>query len=104
MADILEEAAALVQCRECPWYKACVLPMRVSPEELRGQLLANLPPGDTASPYDMNKLLADIASAAQNMMLEGCPVFIKRLRANEELAQRIKRMMQRWSDETAEEG
>ena len=32
MSDILEEASSLIECKECPWYKACVMPMRFSAE------------------------------------------------------------------------
>jgi hypothetical protein len=32
-------------------------------------------------------------------MLEGCPVFIERLRKSPKLAQRIKEIMQNWSKE-----
>jgi len=28
MTDILNEAYGVVQCKECPWYKSCVMPMR----------------------------------------------------------------------------
>jgi len=41
-----------------------------------------------------------MASAAQNSLLEGCPIFIDRLRSDAKLAERIKRMMQEWSKET----
>ena len=34
--------------------------------------------------------------------LEGCPVFINRLRSSPELAQRIKQMMQNWGKEEGE--
>ncbi len=30
MGDILEEASSLIECKECAWYKACVMPMRVA--------------------------------------------------------------------------
>ncbi len=36
---------------------------------------------------------------AQNSLLEGCPVFINRLRTNPKLAQRVKEMMQGWGKE-----
>jgi hypothetical protein len=42
-----------------------------------------------------------MATAAQNSILEGCPIFIERLRSNPKLAQRLKDMMQNWS--TSEE-
>ena len=53
----------------------------------------------------MPQFLASLASAAQNSLLEGCPVFIQRLRSSPRLAERIKQMMQEWAqDETAEGG
>ena len=68
MGDVLNEAYGIAQCKECPWYKACVMPMRFT---------------------------------AQNSLLEGCPIFIDRLRANPKLAQRIKEIMQNWGKEEA---
>jgi len=44
-----------------------------------------------------------MAIAAQNSLLEGCPIFIARLRANPKLAQCIKEMMQSWGKEKEEE-
>jgi hypothetical protein len=41
MGDILNEAYGVVQCKECPWYKACVLPMRFTAEDIRRQLEAS---------------------------------------------------------------
>ena len=100
MGDILDEAAAVVQCRECPWYKSCVMPMRFSAEDIRRQL-----PGSPLSTDDatMSRYLGELASATQNFMLEGCPVFIQRLRANPKLAERIKNMMQNWGGEEEDE-
>ena len=100
MGDILNEAYRIVQCKECPWYKSCVTPMRFSAEDLRRQMEAT--PGLTgAAPPDANiqNLLAGMASAAQNSLLEGCPVFIERLRASPELAQKIKEVMKNWAKE-----
>jgi hypothetical protein len=37
--------------------------------------------------------------AAQNSMLEGCPVFIDRLRRSPELAQRVKELMRNWGQQ-----
>ena len=98
MSDILDEAAALVQCRECPWYRSCVMPMRFSAEDIRRQLQAALPGmgGGYGGEMAMQSLLASLSAAAQNLMLEGCPIFIERLRASPKLAERIKRMMQTW--------
>ncbi len=99
MGDILDEASALVQCKECPWYKSCVLPMRFNMEDLRRQLPAN---GLLAEDSGMIRYLTEMAQASQNFLLEGCPIFIERLRQNPKLAERIKRMMQTWGREEEE--
>ncbi len=101
MSDVLDEAYGLVQCRECPWYKSCVVPMRFTAEDIRRQLESSTPgmgiPGQ--ADLGMQNLLSSMATAAQNSLLEGCPIFIGRLRANPELAQRIKKLMQQWGKE-----
>ena len=98
MSDILNEAYRIMQCKDCPWYKSCVTPMRFSAEDLRRQLEASAP-GGTPSTDNMQNLLAGMATAAQNSLAEGCPVFIERLRASPELAQRIKEIMRNMSKE-----
>jgi hypothetical protein len=47
--------------------------------------------------------MASLLAAAQNLLLEGCPIFIERLRANPKLAQRLKNIMQKWGIEDEEE-
>ena len=98
MSDVLNEAHGIVQCRECPWYKSCMMPMRFTPEDIRRQLEQSAPGTGISQPADlgMQNLLSSMALAAQNSLLEGCPIFIDRLRANPKLAQRIKEMMQNW--------
>jgi hypothetical protein len=104
MADILDEAQSLVQCKTCPWYKNCVLPVRVTELDLRKQLGPNAAAGlPGIEDMGINQLLSGLASAAENSMLEGCPVFIDRLRTNPNLAIRLKKMMQEWSEENKEE-
>jgi len=100
MSDVFDEAQALLQCKSCPWYKNCVMPMRVTEEDLRRQLETSKPgtPISGAS-YEMSEFLSTMASAAQNSLLEGCPVFINRLRNSPKFAERIKKMMQEWSKE-----
>ncbi len=100
MDDVLDEAYGIVQCRECPWYKACVMPMRFTAEDIRRQL-ESAPGMNIAQSADfgMQNLLSNMATAAQNSLLEGCPVFIGRLRSNPKLAQRLKEIMQRWGRE-----
>jgi hypothetical protein len=101
MGDILNEAYRIMQCKECPWYKSCVTPMKFSAEDLRRQMEtsgSNLP-GTSPADSNMQNLLANMASAAQNSILEGCPVFIERLRTSPELAQKIKELMHNWNKE-----
>ncbi len=100
MADIINEAYGVVQCKECPWYKSCVTPMRFSAEDLRRQLESTaqgLSQG-TAPDLGLQNLLSGMASAAQNSLLEACPVFIERLRASPKLAQQLKQAMQNWGN------
>lgn len=101
MGDILNEAYGVVQCKECPWYKACVMPMRLTAEDLRKQIESSPLGLSSASPNDINlqNLLSSMATAAQNSILEACPVFIERLRANPKLAQTLKQIMQNWGNE-----
>jgi len=100
MGDILNEAYGVVQCKECPWYKACATPMRFTAEDLRKQMAASSPgsimPAGSAG---MDNFLAGMASAAQNSLLEACPIFIERLRSSPKLAQQLKQLMQNWSNE-----
>ncbi len=98
MEDVLSEAYGIVQCKECPWYKACVVPMRFTAEDIRRQLESSAPGMNVSPQVDlgMQNLLSSMATAAQNSLLEGCPIFIGRLRANPKLAQRLKELMQNW--------
>ncbi len=100
MGDILNEAYGIVQCKECPWYKSCVTPLKFTAEDIRRQLESS--PGMGISPtadLGLQNLLSSMAIAAQNLLLESCPVFIERLRANPKLAQRLKEIMQNWASE-----
>ncbi len=101
MSDVLDEAQAVVQCKTCPWYKHCVLPIRFTDEDLKRQLESSLPGFASAEPppFGVQQLLSSLVTAAENSLLEGCPVFINRLRSSPRLAERIKRLMQDWSDQ-----
>ena len=101
MGDVLDEAYAVVQCKECPWYKSCVVPMKFTAEDIRRQLAASAPGTNMSQQVDlgMENLLAGMATAAQNSLLEGCPVFIERLRTDPRLAQHLKEVMQKWGKE-----
>ena len=100
MGDILDQAQALLQCKSCSWYKNCVLPMRVTEEDLRKQIASMPGASSQVLPLGISELLSTMAAAAQNSLLEGCPVFIARLRSNPKLAERVKRLMQEWSEQT----
>jgi hypothetical protein len=101
MGDILNEAYGVIQCKECPWYKTCVSPMKFTAEDLKRQMEQSGQGIDAsqALPSGMQDFVSNMASAAQNSLLEGCPVFIERLRQSPELARRIKEIMQNWSKE-----
>ncbi len=101
MGDILDEAYGIAQCKECPWYKSCVVPMRFTAEDIHRQLESSAPGMNNPMQADLGiqNFLSNMASAAQNSLLEGCPVFIQRLRTSPKLAQRIKEMMQKWGKE-----
>jgi len=101
MGDVLSEAYGVVQCKECPWYKSCVTPMRFTAEDIRRQLESSAPGMNIPQQADLSlqNFLSSMASAAQNSLLEGCPVFIDRLRSSPKLAQRLKETMQNWGKE-----
>jgi len=101
MGDILNEAYGIVQCSECPWYKSCITPMRFSAEDIRRQMESSMPGVNRPQQADlgMQNLLSSMASAAQNSLLEGCPIFIERLRSSPKLAERLKQIMQGWAGE-----
>jgi hypothetical protein len=101
MSDVLNEAYGIVQCKECPWYKSCIMPMRFTAEDIRRQLESQAPGADISQQADLGiqNLISSMATAAQNSLLEGCPLFIERLRQSPRLAQRIKEIMQNWSQQ-----
>ncbi len=101
MGDVLDEVYGVVQCKECPWYKSCLTPMRFTAEDLKRQIeqTPGMGAGMQSGDLGMQNLLSSMASAAQNSLVEGCPIFIERLRSNPKLAQRVKEMMQNWSKE-----
>ena len=101
MDDILNEAYGIVQCKECPWYKTCAMPMKFTAEDIRRQMEQQAPGMGIPQQMDlgMQNLLGSMATAAQNSLLEACPTFIERLRSNPKLAQRLKEIMQNWSSE-----
>ena len=100
MGDVLDEAYGIMQCKECPWYKNCIMPVRLTSEDLRRQM-ASTPGTDISQQTDkgMQDLISSMATAAQNSLLEGCPILIERLRSNPKLMQQIKQIMQNWSQE-----
>jgi hypothetical protein len=100
MGDVLDEVYGVVQCRECPWYKSCAMPMRFTAEDLRKQLESTPGMNLAQADFGMQNLLSSMATAAQNSLVEACPIFIERLRSSPKLAQRIKQLMQNWTRES----
>lgn len=101
MDDILEEASSLIECKECPWYKACVMPMRFSAEDLMREM-RQVAPGtslDQMKEQEFHNLLLSMASVAQNVLLEGCPIFVRRLKSSPKLTEQLKKLMQAWGEE-----
>jgi hypothetical protein len=103
VTDILDEAQALIQCKACPWYKSCVLPVKLTEDELRKQLESSMPEATGTGQYGMQQLLSGLAAAAENSILEGCSVFINRLRSSPKLAEQVKKLMQEWSKESQDQ-
>ena len=101
MDDIINEAYEIVQCKECSWYKVCVTPMKFTSEDIRRQLEQGAPGCNQPQPMDptTQNLLSSMALAAQNSLLEACPVFIQRLRSSPKLAQKLKEVMLNWGSE-----
>jgi hypothetical protein len=100
MDDILNQAESLLRCKECQWYKNCLTPMRLTIEDIERQMSDASEMGMNMAPTNMEKdMLASMAAAAQNSMVEACPVFIDRLRNDQKLSSRIKELMRSWSDE-----
>ena len=75
--------------------------MRFTAEDIRRQLESSAPGMNIPQQADlgMQNLLSSMATAAQNSLLEGCPIFIARLRSSQRLAQHLKEMMQSWGGE-----
>jgi hypothetical protein len=75
--------------------------MKFTTEDIRRQM-EQATPGTNAAPQidpGMQSLLSSMATAAQNSLLEGCPVFIQRLRTSPQLGQRLKEIMLNWGSE-----
>jgi len=79
--------------------------MRLTEDDLRKQLESSIPGAATpgAEQYGMQQLLSGLAAAAENSLLEGCPIFINRLRSSPNLAKQIKKLMQQWTNESQEQ-
>jgi len=88
MDDVLDEAYGIVQCKECPWYKSCVTPMRFTAEDIRRQLESSAPGMNIPQQADLGM---------QNLLSSMATIFIGRLRSNPKLAQQLKEIMQSWA-------
>jgi len=101
MGDILDETSAFLECKECPWYKSCVMPMRFGADDLMREM-NKMAPGmgmGQGGEQEFRNLMMNMAAVAQNVLLEGCPIFVKRLKSSPRLAEEIKKLMQGWGSE-----
>ena len=100
MGDILDEVTALIRCKECPWYKNCVIPVQVSVEDISQFRMAmqgtNLP---EHAKSELDQIMESMAAMSQEMILQSCPVFTQRLKEDPKLARQIKEMMHTWGNE-----
>jgi len=100
MGDIVDKVTALVRCRECPWYKNCLIPVQVSVEDISQFRMAmqgtNLP---EQAKGELDQIMENVASMSQEMILQSCPVFTQRLKEAPKLAEQIKNLMQNWGKE-----
>ncbi|MBM4461883.1 MAG: hypothetical protein FJ012_00925 [Chloroflexi bacterium] len=101
MGDILDEVSSVIECKECPWYKACVMPMRFATEDLVREMRLMAPGSgfDQMREQEFRNLIMNMAAVAQNVLLEGCPVFVRRLKSSPRLAEQMKKLMQSWGSE-----
>ena len=100
MDDILNQAESLLRCKECQWYKNCLTPMRLTIEDIERQMSDASDMGMNFGPSTMEKdMIASMAAAAQNSMVEACPVLIDRLKTDAKLTTRIKELMRSWASE-----
>jgi len=101
MGAILDEASSFLECRECPWYKSCIMPMRFGADDLMREMGQMTPGTGSGQPGDQEfrNLMMNMASVAQNVLLEGCPIFVRRLKSSPKLVEQIKKLMQSWGSE-----
>ena len=53
MSDVLNEAYGIAQCKDCPWYKSCAVPMRFTAEDIRRQLESSASGMDASMQADL---------------------------------------------------
>lgn len=100
MGDILDEVTALVRCKECPWYKNCLIPVQVSVEDIVQFRTAMQGTGlPEQAKNELDQVMERMASLSQEVILQSCPVFTQRLKESPELARQIKQIMQNWGKE-----
>ena len=98
MDDILKEASAAVECKECPWYRNCVMPLQLAPDDMRRLKMMMEKSGLHEGESELEKAIEGMASLSENFFLQCCPVFNERLKSNPAVAQQLKKMMQSWGE------
>ena len=73
MGDILDEVTALIRCKECTWYKNCLIPVQVSTEDIaqfRIAMQGTTIPEQVKS--ELDQVMESMASMSQEMILQRC--------------------------------
>jgi len=77
--------------------------MRFAPDDVMREM-RNLAPGigQDRGEQEFRNMVTNMGSIAQNILLESCPIFVKRLKASPRLAEQLKKIMQNWGGEEEE--
>ena len=63
MDDILKEASAAVECKECPWYRNCVMPLQLAPDDMRRLKMMMEKSGFNEGESELEKAIESMARA-----------------------------------------
>jgi len=75
--------------------------MRFGADDLIREM-GQIAPGTGFGPtgeQEFRNLMMNMASVAQNVLLESCPIFVRRLKSSPRLAEQVKKLMQNWGSE-----
>ena len=82
------------ECKNCPWYKHCVIPV---PDAL--DVLARMPQGMMQGmSQGMMQEIWPVIQEMQKTIIISCPIFAKRLKESPRLVESIRKIMQEWDE------